>query len=119
MSRSFWALTKHKVSAGAERPGRREQRGSLRSIFASSTKKYLLAILIVAGLVKLAAMPTCTQSRRLATATRRRLSHAISPCWHSVPAMRVRTVPGGSVPCSVAWPVRASRLGLSTGCTVR
>jgi peptidoglycan hydrolase-like protein with peptidoglycan-binding domain len=58
MSRSIWALTKHHAPAGADRPGRGERRGYPLASAASSAKQYLLTVLIMAGLVGLAAVPT-------------------------------------------------------------
>ena len=58
MSRSFWALTRHHAPAGAGRPGR-EGRGRFSlACAASSATKYVLTVLIMAGLVGLAVVPT-------------------------------------------------------------
>ena len=58
MSRSLWALTRQHASAGADRPGR-DERGSCSLAFvASSAKQYLLTVLIMAGLVGLALVPS-------------------------------------------------------------
>ena len=58
MSRSLWALTRQHAPAGADRPGR-DERGSCSLAFvASSAKQYLLTVLIMAGLVGLALVPS-------------------------------------------------------------
>jgi peptidoglycan hydrolase-like protein with peptidoglycan-binding domain len=57
MSRSFWALTRHHAPAGAHRPGRSERGRYSLAIAASSATTYVLTVLIMAGLVGLAAVP--------------------------------------------------------------
>ena len=58
MSRSLWALTRQHAPAGADRPGRSERGSCSLAFAASSAKQYLLTVLIMAGLVGLAVVPT-------------------------------------------------------------
>ena len=58
MSRSLWALTRQHAPAGADRPGRSERGSCSLAFVASSAKQYLLTVLIMAGLVGLAVVPT-------------------------------------------------------------
>src|SRR5580704_16316378 len=58
MSRSFWALTRRHALAGADRPGRSERGRFSLACAASSATKYVLTVLIMAGLVGLAALPS-------------------------------------------------------------
>ena len=64
MSRSLWALAKRHAPAGADRSGRSERGSCSLAFVASSAKQYLLVVLIMAGLVSLAVLPTSALAAR-------------------------------------------------------